>query len=130
MNMNKFGQIMDAAGILGLSEIIGSNGFKMDYDSWASANFCPKQGCVGQIISDAYSALGPLWILECAPSVYVPVAQWAVKEISESVFKQKQSSSMALCKDPGGVQCKIEKQNAMSAAMQSSIDNMLNGIGW
>ena len=121
---------MDAAGILGLSEIIGSNGFKMDYDSWASANFCPKQGCVGQIISDAYSALGPLWILECAPSVYVPVAQWAVKEISESVFKQKQSSSMALCKDPGGVQCKIEKQNDMSAAMQSSIDNMLNGIGW
>lgn len=130
MSMNKFGQIMDATGILGISKMIGSNGIKMDYDSWASANFCPKQGCVGQIVSDAYSALGPLWILECAPFVYVPVAQWAVKEISQSVFEQKLSSSIALCKDPGGVQCKKEKQDAMSAAMQSSIDNLLNGIGW
>lgn len=121
---------MDATGILGISEMIGSHGFKMDYDSWASANFCPKQGCVGQIINDAYSALGPLWILECAPSVYVPVAQWAVKEISQSVFEQKLSSSRALCKDPGGIQCQKEKQNAIDAALQNSKDNLLNNISW
>lgn len=121
---------MDATGILGLNEMIGSNGIKMDYDAWALANFCPKQGCVGQIISDAYSAIGPLWILQCAPSVYVPVAQWAVREISESSFEQQLSSSMALCKDPGGIQCKIEKRKFMDAALQSTVDNIINGNGW
>jgi len=93
--MNKYGQIMDATGIWGINEMIGSNGIKMDYDAWASAGFCPKQGCVGEIICDAYSATGPLWVLECAPSVFVLVAQWAIKEISEPLFEQKLPSSMA-----------------------------------
>ena len=129
MNMNRYAQIMDASGILGINEIIGKAGVKMDYDAWASEGFCPKQGCVGEIVGDAYSHNGPLWILKCTPSVFVPVAQWAVREISEAVYQQRKSYSLALGKDPNGVQCKKEKELAIQAEMQASLYNLLSGFG-
>ena len=128
--MNRYAQIMDASGILGINELVGNSGVKMDYDAWASESFCPKKGCVGEIIGDAYSHNGPLWILKCAPSVFVPVAQWATREISEAAYQQKKSYSLSLGSDPGGVQCKKEKELAIKTEMEASLDNLMNRNGW
>lgn len=122
--MNEYGEIMDPEGIQSITEMIGVEGIKMDYDTWALEQFCPCKGCVGAIIGDGYCAEGPVWILRCAKNVYVPVSQWAVKIIPQSDYFNKVENNVLLGKDPDGSRC---REAQMKAAM-SSFSSFINGL--
>ena len=124
MSMNEYGGIMDSEGIQSVSDMIGVEGVKMDYDAWAAEHFCPCKGCVGKIVGDGYSAEGPVWILQCAKNVFVPVSKWAVKIIPQSVYFSKIENNELLGRDMDGSRCR----EALEKAVMSSMEAFMNRL--
>ncbi len=86
--MDRYFKITDSSKVKG-----GSNasfgGVGANYDEWAKHNFLPKEGVIGFLMGEGYVREGPVYFLECAPGIIVPILPSGVTETTEYEFNTK-----------------------------------------
>ena len=119
--MDKYFEIVDCDKVRGGSNLV-VGGVTAGYDEWKKHNFLPKEGIVGHLLGEGRTFEGPIYILECAPEILVPILPDGVKEVPSRVFDSRWRENM----DKGRAsQKEIEK-----AKSDEIVSSMMNSWGF
>ena len=99
-------------------------GFATTTRDWAKQNFYPKNGVVGQVMGEAQSREGLVYLVQVSDSIVVAVRPNGLRDISFTAANRRYPLNMSV-----GRVSAAEAQQRQSQAMMDDMERMLKGFG-